>query len=205
MKLVAVSQRVDSFPDRKETRDGLDQRLVVLLSVIGLVPIPIPNVHCINQSSPASNKALLTDWLNFLKPSGIILSGGNDIGSTPNRDNTEKWLCDYAKAKEIPALGICRGMQMMSMWAGVNLKKVSGHVGQQHSLTGQITGTVNSFHRFGIEACPQGFEIIAKSGDDEIEAIRNAELNWEGWMWHPEREKTFDAEQIKRLKSLFKI
>ena len=43
MKIVAVSQRVDVYPDRNERRDALDQRLITFLSVAGFVPVPVPN------------------------------------------------------------------------------------------------------------------------------------------------------------------
>ena len=33
------------------------------------------------------------------------------------------------------------------------------------------------------------FNIIAKSSDGEIEGIKHSSLPWEGWMWHPERDK----------------
>ena len=34
------------------------------------------------------------------------------------------------------------------------------------------------------------------------EAIRHDYLPWEGWMWHPEREKTFLMRDINRFKAL---
>ena len=43
MRVVAVSQRVDTYPKRNEQRDALDQRLTKLLISIGLLPIPVPN------------------------------------------------------------------------------------------------------------------------------------------------------------------
>jgi len=43
VKVVAVSQRVDDYPDRNERRDVLDQRLIEFLLAAGYLPIPVPN------------------------------------------------------------------------------------------------------------------------------------------------------------------
>jgi gamma-glutamyl-gamma-aminobutyrate hydrolase PuuD len=190
---VAVSQRVDTFPDRNEVRDGLDQRLVAFVASCGLVPLPVPN----------SLGAEIHDWLTVVRPSGVILSGGNDISTLPQRDETEVALLNYAYNLQIPVLGICRGMQMLAHWSGVELHPVLGHAGTKHFLSGEIIGEVNSYHRFALETCPLDFEVHARSEDGEIEAIRHQFLPWEGWMWHPEREDIFSARDVHRVKSLF--
>ena len=50
---------------------------------------------------------------------------------------------------------------------------------------------VNSFHDWGLDNCPPNFEIMARTNDGVIEAIKHKVLPWEGWMWHPERYKNF--------------
>lgn len=109
----------------------------------------------------------------------------------------------------MPALGICRGLQMMAVWAGVDLVRKEGHVGSRHQLVlpagnDEWPATVNSYHNWGLASCPAGFEIAARAEDGSIEAIRHIELPWEGWMWHPEREVQFFPQDIKRLKRLFR-
>ena len=61
----------------------------------------------------------------------------------------------------------------------------------------------NSFHNFALSRCSENYRILAKSEDGVIEAIRHKSLPWEGWMWHPERETTFNYEDINRIKDLF--
>ena len=58
---------------------------------------------------------------------GFIFSGGNDIGEMDLRDKSEHTL-NYAEKNKMPVLGICRGMQLMAVWAGADLIKVQGHV-----------------------------------------------------------------------------
>jgi putative glutamine amidotransferase len=46
--------------------------------------------------------------------------------------------------------------------------------------------------------------VTAQAEDGEIESIKHSALQWEGWMWHPERETPFNPIDIDRLKALFK-
>jgi gamma-glutamyl-gamma-aminobutyrate hydrolase PuuD len=193
MKVVAVSQRVDTFPEKNETRDALDQRLAAFVASCGYIPVPVPNAL----------GGALCELLMIIQPSAVILSGGNDIGQSAERDDTERVLLAHAQEQQLPVLGICRGMQMMAHWAGASLHPVNGHIRTRHQLIGTVSAEVNSYHGYSLSACPDGFDVLARSEDGEIEAIRHRSLLWEGWMWHPEREDHFAAHDMHRIKALF--
>lgn len=203
MKRVALSQAVTVHPERNERRDTLDQRLTAFLSSLGYLPVPVPNALQSGPVKDASAPDPVAAWMDDVNVDAIVLSGGNDVGSCPERDLTESRLLEYARRKELPALGICRGMQMMGTWSGATLAPVTGHVRTRHQLHGELSGSVNSFHNFALAQCPRDFVVIAHSEDDSIEAIRHASLPWEGWMWHPEREATFAVADLRRLQMLF--
>lgn len=202
---VAVSQRVDVWADRGERRDALDQRLCQWLMAAGCIPLPVPNT--LSAPIMAERAEELQSWLHAVKPDAVLLSGGNDIGEAPERDNTERRLLAYAKELALPALGVCRGMQMMAVWAGGSLAPVSGHVRTRHRLQASANmcewpNEVNSFHNFSLAGCPSGFVITASAEDGTIEAMHHETLPWEGWMWHPEREPQFNPTDAMRFRAL---
>lgn len=203
--LVGITQRIDSVAGRAELRDALDQRLVQWLVHAGFLPVVVPNTL---SGTDHPSEPTLENWLQAVQPGALILSGGNDIGEYPARDATERYLLTWAEKKQIPVLGICRGLQMMAVWSGVDLVKKEGHVGSRHQLVvsdrkNEWPANVNSYHNWGLASCPDGFEIAAQAEDGSIEAIKHITLPWEGWMWHPEREVPFSPQDIKRLKRLF--
>ena len=199
MKLVAVSQRIDTVSNRLEVRDSVDQRLNEFLIEAGYITVPVPNAistHVVDQK-------ILDCWIDRISFDGLVLTGGDDIGVYNIRDELEMKLIEHCFKNEIPVLGICRGLQVLAAWAGVGSVRVFGHVGERHELYGIIEGSVNSFHNFSIAQCPPNFNVIARALDEEIEAIKHCQLPWEGWMWHPEREQVFDSRDLRRLKELF--
>ena len=208
---VIVTQRIDYIEDYNETRESLDHALLEWLIQADCLPIPISNklVTNLNVQNPQVNEnPMLKNILSAIKPNALLLSGGNDIGSYPERDATEHYLLNWAKDQTIPVLGICRGMQMMAVWAGGKLSRVKNHVGTRHKLN--ICGSdekwptnVNSYHEWGLSDCPRDFELKAHTEGGEIEALKHKDLPWEGWMWHPERENPILDKDINRLNALF--
>lgn len=201
MKKVLVSQRVDEYEDRNEWRDAIDQKLSLLLMDIGLIPVQVPNLLITDRGETGKLEA----WIEAINAEGLVLSGGNDIGSCPNRDQTETHLLNWAIKMNVPVLGICNGMQRLGTYYGASFHKIINHVRVIHELEGKITGKANSFHNFALKECPDKFYVAAVSEDDSIEAIIHKELPWEGWMWHPERDGSDIKRDRDRIRMLFDI
>jgi putative glutamine amidotransferase len=178
-----------------EPRDALAQDWSSFLS------IALPNAVWLALPNIGAKKIR-----NYCEKWGInrlILTGGENIGETEIRDETEQDLLVWAVDSAVPVLGICRGMQLMGVMQGIELKPVEEHVRTRHKLEGEYSHEVNSYHNYSLKECPKGFEVTARSQDGVIEAIRNNKLKWEGWMWHPERENEFNSEDITRIQRLF--
>lgn len=191
---VALSQRVDFHSDRGEYRDGVDQRLCEFISSFGSIPIPVPNTL----------GGRLNDWLSEVRPEGILLSGGQNIGLCESRDLTEETMIKYAISKTLPILGVCRGAQLLAIYFGGCLAPVTGHVKAAHKLSGEVSKTVICYHSQKISKVPKEFEIIARAEDGTIEGIRHKTFSIFGWMWHPERAGCqFDLDDLDAAKKIF--
>ena len=181
----------------------------------GGVPVIIP---------PFADTAIIADTLE--KVDGILLTGGGDYnplwcGEEPSpklhninkeRDAAELILTRLAYNKQIPMLGICRGIQTLAMALG-------GHVAQDISSQATIKHSqdadreeathsviieegsilfsiyhnrigslpVNSFHHQAVDNPGSLFRATAHSKDGIIEAIESTEYkNVMGVQWHPE-------------------
>ncbi len=153
---------------------------------------------------------------------GLVVTGGADVSphryaDEPHertqawRDDRDAWevaLLEAAAARDLPVLGICRGMQVMAVAAGGRLEQhVPDRVGHEnHSPGGAVFGevavqvregsrvhglvgdrlTVRCHHHQGVLEHP-GFEPVAWAADATIEAMeRPGERFVVAVQWHPE-------------------
>ncbi|ASK56517.1 gamma-glutamyl-gamma-aminobutyrate hydrolase family protein [Vibrio tarriae] len=200
MKRIGITQRRDIILGGKEVRDALDVNWASLLYKIGLLPIPL--------CSEIENH---THYFQALGLDGFILSGGNDIGEMPKRDELELAILEYSKQNSLPVLGVCRGMQYINNYQDGLLVKVSGHVAIDHTLLIGLLPVqlgitkINSFHNFAIKIEGLGKDLIPlmETEDGVIEAIKHKIYPWLGIMWHPERKSTPDSWDVQIIKSHF--
>ncbi len=149
---------------------------------------------------------------------GIVLTGGADIqphryGAEPDghgeyeevRDEFEFSLLGAAVARNIPVLGICRGIQLLNVYAGGTLRQhvpsharydLAPHVRVHRiavrpgTLLSEIYGQehieVNSLHHQAIDTVGPSMVISARAEDGTIEAIELDDHSAIGVQWHPE-------------------
>ena len=181
----------------------------------GGTPVVIPSYD---------NEKALVSLLDTLD--GLVLSGGADIDPdylgeepldcisiNPRRDAQELMLVRLAVERQIPVLGICRGIQMLTAALGGKLyqdiKTQHGRPSIEHSQTiarglpshdvkiekdsllhslmGTETLAVNSFHHQAVKEVPQGFRVTAMSADGIIEGMESSTFRpILGVQWHPE-------------------
>jgi len=141
---------------------------------------------------------------------GLVLTGGNDLaalgGDAPERDAVENALLDLAERRRLPALGVCRGMQVIQQRYGIPLRRVEGHVAQRQVI--QIEGErkeVNSFHHFAAFDSRPPLEVWAVADDGVVKAIRHSAEPIMGIMWHPERSTPFSPADVVLFRKVFGV
>ena len=116
MKKVIFTQRIDFIKNYNEIRDSIDQNLSKLLIQAKYLPIPVPNQLGLSKNNEQKiAKSIINDWLLAINPDAVVLSGGNDIGQYTNRDETEKFLLEWAQIKKIPVLLVVFGVFSASL------------------------------------------------------------------------------------------
>src|SRR5918999_1822211 len=157
----------------------------------------------------------------------LVLAGGADVdpayygaprhprtlGTTPERDAAEIPLARRAVERDLPLLGICRGMQLMNVALGGSLiqhlpddvghgdhrRHLGSFDGADHDVRlapgslaartcGELTHATKTHHHQGVDRLGDG---LVASGwsvlDDLVEAIEVPAASWVlGVQWHPE-------------------
>ena len=182
----------------------------------GGIPMVIP---------PYEDTGLMIEMLNHVD--GLLLSGGADVNPlflneepvealhniNPWRDRQELLLVRLAANRQIPILGICRGIQVMTaalggtLYQDIDTQMEGKHIKHSQdldrayashtvnlepdSILAQLFHTeklaVNSFHHQAVKEPAPGFRVTALSTDGVIEAVESTEYkSMLGVQWHPE-------------------
>tara|TARA_X000001036_G_C20682636_1_gene806465 strand:- start:1171 stop:1791 length:621 start_codon:yes stop_codon:yes gene_type:complete len=135
------------------------------------------------------------EYFKSLKLNVLILSGGDNLGDTLKRDETEASLLRYALLNSIPVIGVCRGMQLIHSYFGGSIEFGNSSFSKIHKSKDHIINykekeqiVVNSYHTNKIveSTLSKQFSVLARcTEDNSIESFYNKKIL--SIMWHPER------------------
>jgi anthranilate synthase component 2/putative glutamine amidotransferase len=166
---------------------------------------------------------------------GLVFTGGSDLdpalydeeahpetfGVHRLRDDAELVLLRAALERDMPVLGICRGIQLLNVALGGDLHQhvpeLVGHDGHKNDPPGQflrhqvaidpasrLAGTLGdrttvlSHHHQGIRRLAPGLVAAARADDGLVEALEAPERRFAlGVLWHPEADE--DARLFDRI------
>ena len=149
---------------------------------------------------------------------GLLISGGGDINPLnynedikeklmrlcPERDLFEIRIIKEAYRRDIPVLGICRGIEMINVaFSGTLYQNITTEINHMQpppvympshwieceGWLKNILGDrikVNSFHHQCIKDLAEGFEINARAMDGVVEGIQHKNKDIYGVQFHPE-------------------
>lgn len=168
--------------------------------------------------------------IDLTRYDGVVLPGGSDIdparyGQTPHpayagtdfpqQDDADARAIAAVEAAGLPALFICRGMQLWNVERGGTMHQdwpaVGGaeHVGTVHDvdvepdsrLAAAVGGTridVSSYHHQAVDEVGRGLRVVARSEDGCVEALEDPALDIVAVQWHPE-DRAADVTVDQRL------
>jgi putative glutamine amidotransferase len=163
----------------------------------------------------------------------IVLTGGGDVEPkfygredavrdvrevSEARDQFEFQVIRRALERNVPILGICRGVQVFNVAMGGTLVPDVERAGfpshgrpatgeRRHRvriapdsllsrIAGVTEGEVNSYHHQAVERPGRGLRVVAHAGDGVVEAVEWEHPSGKPWLvlvqWHPERMKEPD-------------
>lgn len=142
-------------------------------------------------------------------PKGIILAGGPESVTETNSPRAPQAVFDLG----VPVLGICYGMQTMSVQMGGKVEgsdlrefgyariKAEGTSDLLKDIADHIEGgdkflDVWMSHGDKVTEMPAGFEILASTDSCPIAGMYHAEKNYYGVQFHPEVTHTLQGERL---------
>lgn len=189
--------------------------------------LPVPAELPDNLAELEAEAAAVVERLD-----GLVIAGGSDVDprhygaqAAPEsgpfdaaRDAWEIALTRAAAARQVPVLGICRGLQVINtVFGGTLIQHLPPVVGsdihnpEKHAFVDHTINTcagtwlrdvigesqdVATYHHQAVERPAAGFAVSALAEDDTIEALEDLSRGIVGVQWHPEAHtdgRIFDA------------
>ncbi len=156
--------------------------------------------------------------VEVLAASLAVLSGSKAPWATHAPDDLAR-LGDAVVASRRPVFGICAGVQLLTMFAGGEVRPMSesGRVPERGYMPLEVlddgdllqglapTATVFQDHEDEITVLPEDFRVLARTSGCEIQAIAALDRLWWGTQFHPERSDADHPDGERVLRNFFAL
>ena len=203
--IVGITADIQVWNDRR--RCTVTTAYTQAIADAGATPILLPPLRqCIEQHIQLCHAFVLTGGDDPRTEPFGVKTHPQAVPVDPERQDYESALIDSLNDHHPhrPVLGVCLGMQMMTLHAGGSLNQHlpdthdthASHWNSEHEITPTMDGhfahgTVHSRHRQAVEN-PGRLSVLATAPDGIIEAVADPDRPFYlGVQWHPER--TSDA------------
>jgi len=197
---IALTMRATTAPGTGEPRDALagDWPRFLRLGLPRHRWLSVPN------AGPDA-----VDFVRGWDAQALLLTGGDDWGKYPHRDETERLLFEWAAQNRLPIIGVCRGAQVINRLLGGTCRPgpAEVHVAATHPVTlaDGSRDRVNSFHANVIAEADlaPGLTVLARAEDGTVEAFSAASpAPILGLVWHPEREPEVRERDVRLIERI---
>ncbi|MBI3591569.1 MAG: glutamine-hydrolyzing GMP synthase [Candidatus Melainabacteria bacterium] len=161
-------------------------------------------VRELNVYSEVVSYRTTTEQIKKIAPKGIILSGGPNSVYADFAPSCDPEIFNL----EIPVLGVCYGMQLMTKMLGGKVVQANKHeygksileINPKDKLFLDLESKFTSWmsHGDSVTELPSGFSISAKTMNTTCAAISNREKKLYGVQFHPEVIHTMNGQEILR-------
>ena len=187
---------------------------VAALARAGAAPIVLPVAECYVEAPE-----LALDVVD-----GLVLAGGRDLDARsygeepdpendpgdPLRDRVELAIAKAALERDLPTLGVCRGMHVLNVVLGGGIAQHLADPERVHrgepgrfvrhevepvgdtrlaSVLAPGPSTVRSHHHQGVGPVAESFTVAARSPDGVVEAVEDPSRSFcLAVLWHPEED-----------------
>ncbi len=145
----------------------------------------------------------------------VVLSGSSAPWAAHDRAMLDA-LGDAVRAFDGPVLGICAGMQLQAMFGGGSVGRAQREAAtgfapvevlDESNLLRGLAPQITVYHRHTDEVTrvPEGFRVVARSAQCEVEALVDPARRWWGTQFHPEEFSPSHPDGERVLRNFFDL
>jgi putative glutamine amidotransferase len=193
--MFALITQKEGFNQYGEPNDSLMRMNIGYVRSLGFTPLPVPNdIDTAREMAGDIDYRFLLVTGGGFAPREYFAGDCDGYVAQPLRDEVERFLVEDAAAKDVPMMGLCRGMHMLNGIFGGKVLRNASHSAPRHDHYVRFAGggraLVNTFHNnaVSLDTLSPAFTVLALEEDTRnVECYCSEHPRILGLQWHPER------------------